>query len=70
MALSTLQRRIRKLRVDRGLTQEQLADKCGLTDKSTISHWEVGDTSPRPGLIPKLAKALGVTVGDLYGEAA
>ena len=68
MATTPLQRQIRKLRSDRGLTQEQLAGLLRIKDKSTISHWELGDQSPRSKMIPRLAKALGVSVAELYGE--
>ena len=70
MALTPLQRQIRRLRNEAGLTQEQLATRLRLKDKSTISHWELGDTSPRGRMIPKIAKVLGVSVSRLYDEAA
>lgn len=50
------------------MTQAELAKAVGLTDKSTVAQWERGVNSPRAALIPKIAKALGVGVGDLYAE--
>lgn len=69
--ISTLQRRIRELRDDLGMSQATLAEAVGLTDKSTVSHWELGDSSPRSDLLPGIARALKVTIADLYdGKAA
>lgn len=70
MSLTPLQRNIKRLRVARGFSQSALADKLGIKDKSAISHWELGDTSPRSDLIPRLARVLKSTVAELYGEAA
>ena len=67
--MTTLQRQIRDLRVKRGLTQEQLAQKVDV-DTSAVCQWETGRTSPRSDKVPKIAKALKVTVAALYGEAA
>lgn len=61
--------RIRALRTQRGLTQQQLGEEIG-TDKSSVCHWENGDYAPNGRSLPLLARALGVTIDDLYGEAA
>ena len=37
---------IRKLRKDKNLTQQELADKLGVSDK-TISKWETGLSFPK-----------------------
>jgi transcriptional regulator with XRE-family HTH domain len=42
--VETMADRIRALRQARGMTQEQLADYCGVT-KSAVSQWESGTTS-------------------------
>lgn len=69
MSRKTLHRRIRELRKDAKLTQAALAKAVGVKDKSTVAQWELGVNSPRSALIPKIAKALGVGVGDLYTES-
>jgi transcriptional regulator with XRE-family HTH domain len=43
-AVETMADRIKSLRQARGMTQEQLADYCGVT-KSAVSQWESGSTS-------------------------
>ena len=55
--------RVRQLRVDRGLTQEQLGARCGCSF-NMISHYETGVSYPKPDLLPALAKTLDVGVGE------
>lgn len=37
--------------------------------KYTIAKWETGKANPRADLLPKLAKALGCSVDDLFAES-
>lgn len=69
-AAEELGARIRNLREKRGMTQDELARKCGRAGKSTVGQWELGQASPPAKLMPKVAEALGATVGELYGEEA
>ena len=55
---------IRDMRMERGLTQQQLADKLGITDKA-VSKWERDICCPDITLLRPLAAALGVTVSEL-----
>lgn len=57
-------RLIAELRKKQGMTQQQLADKLNLSNK-TISKWESGSGSPDIFNLPILAGALGVTVDEL-----
>lgn len=56
-----------ELRKGRGLTQIQLADIFGYSDKS-VSKWERGDTSPDIETLYNLAAYYGVTIDDLTHE--
>ncbi|MDO4280051.1 MAG: helix-turn-helix domain-containing protein [Peptococcaceae bacterium] len=56
---------IRTLREGRGLTQAQLADALFVSAK-TISKWETDRGLPSVTLIEPLAKALGVSVAELF----
>ncbi|MEM4988332.1 helix-turn-helix transcriptional regulator [Collimonas sp. H4R21] len=56
--------RIRKLRKDRGLSQDGFADLCGF-DRTYISGIERGRRNPSLLAIEALAKALSVTVAEL-----
>lgn len=55
---------IKRLRKHRGLTQQALAVRAGLT-LGYIARLEIGMHDPRLGTLRKLAKALGVSVGEL-----
>ncbi|MBR4068943.1 MAG: helix-turn-helix transcriptional regulator [Clostridia bacterium] len=58
---------IARLRKERGITQETLAECMGVTAQ-TISKWENSATCPDVMLLPVLADFFGVTVDDLYGR--
>lgn len=55
---------IRKLRENRHMTQEELADKVCVSSKA-VSKWETGRGFPDIGLVEPLAKALGISVIEL-----
>ncbi|MGN1099508.1 MAG: helix-turn-helix domain-containing protein, partial [Christensenellales bacterium] len=47
-----------------GLTQRQLADKVGVSDKA-VSKWECGNGLPEVSLMLPLCEILGVSVNEL-----
>jgi DNA-binding XRE family transcriptional regulator/tetratricopeptide (TPR) repeat protein len=47
-----------------GFTQESLAERLGV-DRTTVARWESGEYSPQPWLRPKIAEALGLSLGGL-----
>lgn len=55
---------ISKLRKEKNMTQEQLAEKLNTTSKS-ISRWENGKTMPDYSIIKLLCDELGITVNEL-----
>jgi len=55
---------LRKLRIKKGLTQEKIAKKIGVTAKS-VGHWETGRRKPTFDKLIKLAKILEVSVDEL-----
>lgn len=55
---------IKTLREQRGLTQRELADAIGVTDKA-VSKWESGRGLPDVSLVEPLAASLGVSVAEL-----
>ena len=57
-------RLIAELRKKQGFTQQQLADKLNLSNK-TISKWESGSGSPDISNLPVLAEALEISVDEL-----
>jgi transcriptional regulator with XRE-family HTH domain len=56
--------RLKKLRAERGMTQEALAEKAGIS-RSYIARLELGQQDPTLGTLEKLAKALKVPVAKL-----
>ena len=56
---------IRKLRLKRGITQEQLAAHLQLSYQA-VSKWETGVTTPDIALLPRLAAYFEVTVDSLF----
>lgn len=55
---------IKKLRENKGLTQNQLAEQIGVSCKA-ISKWETAKGLPDISLIEPLSKALGVSILEL-----
>ena len=56
---------IKVLREQKKLTQAQLADQLSVSHK-TISKWETGKGLPDISLLEPLAKALGVSLPELF----
>ena len=57
-------------RKEKNLTQEQLAEKLGISNK-TVSKWETGKCMPDYSVIKNLCDELGITVAELMdGEDA
>lgn len=57
---------LKKLRLQAGLTQKQLADKMGLT-KAVISYYELQERYPSPEILIKLASIFHVSTDYLLG---
>lgn len=57
--------RLRRLRVEAGLSQEELALKAGVT-RATVNLLEAGQVA-RVSTIRKLSSALGVQIAELLG---
>ena len=55
---------VARLRLDRQLTQEQLAERAGVS-RMALGKIERGVVVPRAGTLAALAKALAVPVGEL-----
>ena len=55
---------IAQCRKGKGLTQRELAEKIGISDK-TVSKWECGNGKPEISLMLPLCEVLGVSVNEL-----
>ena len=57
---------LRRIRKERGLTVEELADKSGVS-ATTIRDVERGAQEARGDTVAKLAKQLGLTFDEVWG---
>jgi transcriptional regulator with XRE-family HTH domain len=55
---------IAQLRKEKNMTQKELADKLGISDK-TVSKWETGNGTPDVSLLQPLCKELSVNLNEL-----
>ena len=55
---------IAKCRKEKNLTQAQLAEKLGITDRA-VSKWETGNSMPDSSIMLELCGILGITVNEL-----
>lgn len=63
---ATVGKNIRRMRIERHMTQNDLAKAVDLRSAVTaVSRWERGENLPRPCNMRKLAIALGCDVRDL-----
>lgn len=60
---------MKELRERRGLSQVQIADRLAV-DKSTVSKWESGDSTPLRKYRRKLCELLGCTEEELMTPAS
>lgn len=58
--LSTIGGRIRECRMRQGLTQEELALKCGYSNRTTINSIELGSNNISTQKLSRIAEALNV----------
>jgi transcriptional regulator with XRE-family HTH domain len=59
--------RLKALRREKRITQQQIADRFGVT-KSTVSRWEKGSFEPDTEKLKEIADYFGVTVDYLLGN--
>ncbi len=55
---------IAEKRKEQGLTQVQLAEALGITDRA-VSKWETGRSLPDASIMPEVCRLLKITVNDL-----
>ena len=67
LTLQAFGQRIRQLRMDHNLTQQELADRMFVSRK-TIGNWETGNRLPDISMLSRLAFQLGVETYELLDE--
>lgn len=60
--------RIRAKRIERQMTTTQLADKIGYNSRQAVIKLENGETDLPVSRLELVAEALGVSIGELFGE--
>lgn len=66
--MTKISKNIKKLRQEKGLTQQALADQIHIT-RQALSSWETGRTQPDLSMLEALSEALEVDIEQiLYGE--
>ena len=60
-----LTEKIRALRESAGLTQAELAERVGVSEK-VVSKWECGETKPSAEVLPALADEFGISIDALF----
>lgn len=65
--MSTLGQRIAELRSGRGIKQNELAERLGVSAQA-VSKWENDISCPDISVLPQLAEELGVTVDELLTD--
>ena len=66
---SIISKNIALFRKSKGYTQERLGEMLGVTNRA-VSKWESGVSMPDITLLPEIAKALDITLEELYGIKA
>lgn len=65
----TMGKRMAAYRKEMGMTQDELAEKVGVSAQA-VSKWENDQTCPDITLLPALAKIFGITVDELLSGKA
>jgi transcriptional regulator with XRE-family HTH domain len=64
---SAFAKRLRDLREERGLSQEELGARIGV-DRSTVTSYETEKSFPKPDILPKIASYFDVSIDYLMGQ--
>ena len=62
----TIGSNIKRLRMNKGITQEQLGEVLGVSSQA-VSKWENGIALPDITLAPILARYFGISMDELFG---
>ena len=66
MATKDFAEKIYSLRTARGLSQKELGDLLGVSNKA-VSKWETGDSMPKTATLVKIADTFGIDISELMG---
>ena len=69
MNVTVFSENMKKFRLAKKYTQEEVAEKLSVTAQ-TVSRWECGITLPDVLLLPEIAKIYGIIVDDLFKKCS
>lgn len=67
--MKTIGQKIKELRRSKGLSQQDIAKKLGVTSQA-VSKWETDSSLPEMTLLPDIASLFGVQIDDLFEYSA
>lgn len=62
-----IKKTLKKLRIDHGLTQDEMAKKLMLS-RQAISRWETGETEPNVETLKVISKTFNISINTLLGS--
>ena len=65
--MKTIGQNIARFRKEKGITQEQLSEICGVTPQA-VSKWENDNSCPDVTLLKTIARAFGISVDELLDD--
>jgi transcriptional regulator with XRE-family HTH domain len=65
----SLSGKIAKLRKQKGLTQEQLTNRLGVSYQA-VSKWENEQSCPDVSLLPMISDVFQISIDELFGRSA
>lgn len=69
MVERTLGHVIHEIRLNHGMTQDQLAKATGVSGRPVVSYWEADKSKPNPNALKRLADLEGIKVVELLSRA-
>jgi len=60
-----IKNKFRELRLNRGLTQKDIADALSISQVS-VWQWEAGESLPKADKLPAIAELFGCTIEELF----
>ena len=69
MAKETFGQRLSRIRKEKGFTQNEIADKVGVTSQA-VSKWENDLASPDIDILLKLSEIFDISIDELLGKMA
>ena len=65
--MNNIGKKIMELREEKNLTQSELAEMLGVSDKM-VSKWECGETNPNLNLLPAIADCFNTNIDSLFNH--